>query len=90
MTVPNAFTPNGDGLNEKFKVFFACDLLYFQMEVMNRWGAVIFSSNSEKQYWDGKVNNSKAPEGVYIYKITYRTKGRIDTKFKQGIINLIR
>lgn len=90
MTVPNAFTPNGDGLNDRFKILFGCELQFFQMDVMNRWGATIYSSTLTKPYWDGTVNGMKAPEGVYIFKITYRTKGRIDTKFEQGIITLIR
>lgn len=71
MYLPNAFTPNDDGLNDSFlakgpKVF------NFKMEVYTRWGELIFISEDVLIGWDGTVNGEKAPEGTYIYKIYFQ------------------
>ncbi len=65
-TIPNIFTPNGDGLNE---VFQADGLLEpFTLTVFNRWGLEVFSSGSPGKGWDGKSEHGKkVPPGVYYY-----------------------
>ncbi len=77
--VPNAFTPNGDGTNDYFlpRQYLTNGLTDFKMEVYNRWGQVIFTSNNVNCLgWDGKFNNVPQPEGVYVF--------RIDVSFKDG------
>ncbi len=72
MNMPNAFTPNGDGLNDYF--FPGGDLskhlISFSMQIINRWGQVIFkTSKLDGRGWDGRFNNIDQPEGVYVYMI---------------------
>ena len=63
---PNAFTPNGDGMNETFflKGRFVADY-YFRM--FNRWGELIFESSSLEDGWDGTLHGKPSPEGVYVW-----------------------
>ena len=72
LEIPNVFTPNGDNLNDSFfpKFRFITNL---QLQVMNSWGELIYrSQGQEGPGWDGTVSGQKAPEGVYVYKISYQ------------------
>jgi gliding motility-associated-like protein len=74
--VPNAFTPNSDGKNDKFKVFayYPCDVLTFY--VFNRWGQKIYEYTGSEIVWDGLYNGKPVEAGIYIYilKGTYTDK----------------
>ncbi len=72
--IPNAFTPNGDGLNDYFMIqgegFRAGrGIKEFKISIFDRWGAEIYSSNSIDFKWDGTYNGKPAPIGVYVYKV---------------------
>jgi gliding motility-associated-like protein len=72
MDIPNAFSPNNDGVNDYFfpRQFLSRGLLSFQMEIYNRWGQEVFTTQStDGRGWDGKFNGVDQPEGVYIYVI---------------------
>ncbi len=66
--MPNAFTPNGDGLND---IFHAEGLFIreFNLEIWNRNGEGVFATKSFRQGWDGKVNGQNAPVDTYMYKV---------------------
>lgn len=89
--VPNAFTPDGDGLNEFFKAETDCDVRDFQIDVYNRWGALIFSSNNPQKVWTGNVNGGDhyAPDGVYVWKMSYRTPAN-ERRQLSGMVSLLR
>ena len=80
LQIPNVFTPNGDALNDTFfpKFRFVRNL---QLQVMNIWGELIYhSQGQEGPGWDGFVSGQKAPEEVYVYKISYQVPdGRVFT-----------
>jgi len=65
---PNAFTPNGDGLNDVF-LYKAALLESVNFEVYNRWGELIFSTNQLDVGWDGTYNGTLASQGTYVYQI---------------------
>lgn len=70
---PTAFTPDGDGKNEYFKVFahgYQPD--NFTMMVYDRWGEIIFESNTIEKGWDGKVRGKLCPPGVYTWIAIFR------------------
>ncbi|WP_375578934.1 gliding motility-associated C-terminal domain-containing protein [Marivirga tractuosa] len=86
--VPTGFTPNTDGLNEEIKVVgkFISEV---EFSVYNRWGTLIFRSNSIEEGWDGYLTNRPAPEGTYSY--TVRVKDKYGEEYyKSGVFNLIR
>jgi gliding motility-associated-like protein len=68
--IPNAFTPNGDGINDVFEVG-AYNGSYYEIFIYDRWGKHIYHSLSVNDSWDGKIDQIDAPEGVYVYKIFY-------------------
>ena len=79
MNIPNVFSPNGDGVNDYFypRQFLTKGLTTFSMNIYNRWGQVVFTSNSiEGRGWDGTFNGVPQPEGVFVYVI--------DATFKDG------
>jgi gliding motility-associated-like protein len=68
MKVPNAFTPNGDGLNDVFRPLMNADLVrQFSMSIYNKWGQRIFDTTNASEGWNG-VN---ALPGVYNWVISY-------------------
>lgn len=66
--MPNAFTPNGDGLNDAFGGI-GEGITEYNMQIFNRWGELIFESNDINNQWDGNYHNVMSPMGVYVYKI---------------------
>ena len=76
--IPNAFSPNADGLNDAFKVVHPPDnLSSFSMQIYNRWGQMVFESSDVSHGWDGKHKGNGAPAGTYVYRIKY-TVGSYD------------
>ncbi|HVA98882.1 MAG TPA: PKD domain-containing protein, partial [Bacteroidia bacterium] len=68
--VPNAFTPNGDGINDVFNVKgTGIDPNNFDMSIYDRWGILIFHTTNLNQGWDGRVKNNLVQLGVYVWKI---------------------
>lgn len=66
--IPNAFSPNGDEMND---LFFGSGkyVKKFQERIFDRWGNLIFQTDNPENHWDGKIKNTLAPQGVYVYKI---------------------
>lgn len=88
MYIPNAFTPNGDGMNDTFGVSGAA-MGDFSLKIYNRWGEKVFETSNPTVRWDGKVNEEDAPSGVYVYKVL--AKGVEGGKMqKKGNVTLVR
>jgi gliding motility-associated-like protein len=86
--VPNAFTPNGDGLNPVFQVK-GSFILDYHIDIYNRWGQRIYSSDDLKESWSGLYKGELLPAGHYYYSIIAKgTKGQ--SKQLSGTILLIR
>lgn len=75
--IPNAFTPNGDGLNDIFqaKGFY---IQKFDMQIFDRWGEQIFTSNDINKGWDGTIKGKVIENSVYVWKVTV-----VDTQKKR-------
>jgi gliding motility-associated-like protein len=89
--IPNAFTPNGDGLNDEFIIVSPCEELEFELLIFNRWGILVHQQSSGTPSWDGYFNGELTP-GVYVYKINYRGRsmaGPVEGK-ESGTLTLIR
>jgi gliding motility-associated-like protein len=88
--VPNAFTPNDDGINDKIKPIIVCDFIMNEFSIYNRWGNKVFTSNEVNQGWDGKSLDGKPCElGVYYYLIKGKNSKNEDVLLK-GDITLMR
>ena len=74
--IPNAFTPDGDGKNDVFMAFpNDNDISHFSMQVFDRWGGKVFSSDDISVGWNGTKNGKPCPAGVYVYRLTFRVDG---------------
>ena len=88
IATPDAFTPNADGMNDAWQPLFSngcmLDSNSYLLHIFDRWGNLIFSSNSFNEPWKG--NNT--PLGTYVFYLQYDEKGT--TRKKQGSIELLR
>ncbi len=66
----NAFTPNGDGINDVWLVNLGACLVKAKVEVFNRYGGKVFESNEYKNNWDGTYKGKNLPDGTYYYVLT--------------------
>ncbi|HYG50047.1 MAG TPA: gliding motility-associated C-terminal domain-containing protein [Flavobacteriales bacterium] len=65
---PNAFTPDGDGINDEFKLF-GDGVINVNLKIFDRWGHVVFETTKPDGAWDGTGNNGQpAGSGVYVYR----------------------
>ncbi|MFN8356539.1 MAG: gliding motility-associated C-terminal domain-containing protein [Spirosomataceae bacterium] len=90
---PDVFTPNQDGINEYFQPLAGCsDLTINSLTIFNRWGEVIFQTNSAPFQWDGRFNETICQTDSYVWSINYTlvTNGETILQKKQGAVLLIR
>ncbi|PSL35047.1 gliding motility-associated C-terminal domain-containing protein [Chitinophaga ginsengisoli] len=88
--VPTAFTPNRDGVNDKFVVK-SRGVAVYNIQIFNRWGQLVFSSNNASVHWDGKFKGELQPAGSYVHIVTYCFFGQEKEKLMQkGAFTLIR
>ncbi len=71
LEIPNVFTPNGDGINDIFKVFHTGGVEVIRTRIYNRWGALVFEG-VDNQIWDGSYKNEPAMSDVYLYEVIYK------------------
>lgn len=67
---PNAFTPDGDGVNDWFELK-GYGEEGLKLQIFNRWGEILYTSNSFLQPWDGRFNGELVKQDVYVYKLEY-------------------
>lgn len=86
--IPNAFSPNGDGMNDLFTV---TEGIYnnFQMLIYNRWGTLVYQTNDPILGWNGTYEGADAPTGSYSYRITFQNVDSSITN-RSGTFVLIR
>ncbi|MEO6962827.1 MAG: gliding motility-associated C-terminal domain-containing protein [Puia sp.] len=82
ISVPNAFTPNGDGVNDVFRVFYGSDISQVSLTVYNRWGQLVFVDKGANKGWDGTISGQRQPSGSYVWYFSYRDE--------RGVLNTMR
>jgi len=91
---PTAFSPNGDGVNDEFLIGIPPNMqvLSYEMNVFDRWGNRIFTSENINEGWNGLTEGEDLPVGVYIYsiRIRYRDDYREDEEIFSGDVLLIK
>lgn len=86
--IPNAFTPNKDGVNDNFGVLNGFTFQNFTLNIYNRYGKVIFSSKNISEKWDGTYKGKAMPTGAYPWSIIY-INGQGYTKWLKGTVLLL-
>ncbi|WP_343634559.1 choice-of-anchor L domain-containing protein [Fluviicola sp.] len=86
--VPNIFTPNGDKNNDVFKLT-TVNATEIEIKINNRWGNNVYVGTGLDAAWDGKIDGTLAPDGVYF--VQYTVKGLMGREITgQGFLQLIR
>jgi gliding motility-associated-like protein len=86
--IPNAFSPNGDGVNDCLRVLNKANFTSYYFAIYNRWGQRVFEADSPDKCWDGNFNNQPVLLDVYYYFLKAETRcGKV---FKKGDITVIR
>jgi len=91
VSLPSAFSPNNDGVNDGFGIIYNC-ALETQLAVYNKWGQLMYSSTEINEEWDGTYQGEDAPAGTYTYVLNYQTifNGTALNKTLNGRVQLIR
>lgn len=94
LDVPNAFSPNGDGINDYFNVYNAKSLVSFSAAIFNRWGQKLYSwgldeVGCEGCGWDGTYNGKPVKAGVYFVVVKAKGADGIEYEYRQAV-NLLR
>lgn len=92
IVLANAFSPNGDDLNEFFEIKSACSNFDYDLKIFNRWGGLVFENSAPDDFWDGTFRSQAVPPGVYVYKLYYEAtiNGQRSEGVKQGTIRVYR
>ncbi len=90
--LPNAFTPNGDGLNDEFKPVQRYDFVKtYHLSIYNRWGEMIFETGDIEKGWDGTYKGQLVQQGTYVYRIVYTAHSTgNETQVKTKHLTLVR
>ena len=90
--VPTAFSPNGDGVNDRFAAQSGADrcaaLTDYSLQVYDRWGGLLAERRDVADGWDGRVNGRPAPTGTYLYRIAFFDG--LTVRQREGTVVLLR
>ena len=85
-TIPNVFTPNGDGINDKWEIQYLESYPGATVEIFNRYGSLVYRSVGYTKPWDGTYGGTQTPAGTYYYIINPKN-GR---KQISGFVDIVR
>ena len=86
LRVSNTVTPNGDGINDTWKIFNASSFNDIEIRIYDKWGLEVFHANDYSKEWDGILNVEELPNGTYYYVITFDGAERV----YKGAITILR
>ena len=86
---PSAFTPNGDGINDVFRILNRISINFIlEFEIYDKWGDRIFYTQEIEEGWDGSIFDTPAPPGAYFYRCRYICDAEVE--IAEGTVTLIR
>ena len=90
LSIPTAFTPNNDGLNDRLQPLNAVKADDLVFTVYNRWGQKLFQTKNWRMGWNGKMGSQDQPTGVYIWTLRYINRDTKKVTEQKGTVTLIR
>ena len=90
--VPNTFTPDGDEFNQSFKPIFTSgfDPMDYNLTIFDRWGEILFESNNHEIGWDGTYAAELVKDGVYVWKIEFKTSRNDARRVEVGHVTILK
>ena len=88
--MPNAFSPNGDGKNDIFRIPPSTPQRIISFAVFNRWGQLVFRTTNSSSGWDGTLKGKPQPADTYVWMIEYEDLLNNQRSLAKGTIILIR
>ena len=90
LTLPNTFTPNGDGFNDLFSPYgINMTGITSEMKIFTRWGTLVYFDDPLNRSWNGMIRGNKAAEGTYYYQFRYWINNTEQNTI-HGVVNLLR
>lgn len=86
--IPNAFTPNGDGINDTYHIPNS-NFNKFSFQVFDRWGNKMYETQKTSFHWDGTANGKTVPAGIYVFMLEGTTQDNLKIK-RSGTISIVR
>jgi gliding motility-associated-like protein len=86
IVISNAFTPNGDGINDTWNIAYLSDYTHCTVDVFTRYGQQIFHSNGYPVAWNGTYSGKSLPVGTYYYVIDLKN----NTAKLSGFVTIVR
>jgi gliding motility-associated-like protein len=90
LLMPNAFTPNGDGRNDLYRIPPSVPLTIKRFSIYNRIGVMVFTTADATQGWDGTYSGHPEPVGTYVWWIEYENPILKKTMMRKGTLELVR
>jgi len=87
--IPNSFTPNGDGINDRFKIINFENYRVNEFNIYDRWGSIVYTTKSYDMGWDGNYKGLPLPQGIYMFQIRLQA-GNGNQFYKKGTLTLLR
>jgi gliding motility-associated-like protein len=88
--IPSAFSPNGDGRNDEFRIVTAAGFELIQLEVYDRWGNKVWATRDATKGWDGRYKSVDMDIDTYYYIFRYNCLATGEKMMKKGDVELIR
>lgn len=92
--IPNAMTPDGDGLNDLLQIIPTCPISDYRLEIYNRWGELIFETQDQSRKWNGGDDDYYHESGIYYYRMYYRWgetyNESLEVQMETGNIHVLR
>ncbi len=86
--IPSAFTPNSDGKNDVFRAMVFGKVIYFKLNIYDRFGELIFSATDPSKGWDGTIKGQPQNIGTYVWQCAYQLQGSAAV-YKKGTVVLM-
>jgi len=90
LILPNAFTPDGNGINDNFRPLHACQMTNFEMTIFDRYGNMVFRSLDPGKGWDGTFRGVRVPSGNFVWMVHYFSTETKLPVYKKGQVLVVR
>jgi gliding motility-associated-like protein len=88
--IPELISPNGDNVNDEFRLYTNCPAEDYTLMIFNRWGQPVFESTNADQAWDGSKDGTPQNSDIYLYRMVFRFPNMEEVEVREGKFSLVR